>query len=56
MKDFSVDIMAKKIDNISMDILSMGMSDSYEAALASGANVIRPGQCLFGARVYPEKA
>lgn len=36
-------------------VLSMGMSDSYEAALASGANVIRPGQCLFGARVYPEK-
>ncbi len=46
----------KKDHNVDRYILSMGMSDSYEAALASGANVIRPGQCLFGARVYPEKA
>ena len=46
----------KKGHNVDNYILSMGMSDSYEAALASGANVIRPGQCLFGARVYPEKA
>ncbi|MBQ2251656.1 MAG: YggS family pyridoxal phosphate-dependent enzyme [Clostridia bacterium] len=46
----------KKSHNVDNYILSMGMSDSYEAALASGANVIRPGQCLFGARVYPEKA
>lgn len=47
---------SKKGHNVDEYILSMGMSDSYEAALASGANVIRPGQCLFGARVYPEKA
>lgn len=33
-------------------ILSMGMSDSYCAAISCGANVIRPGQCLFEARVY----
>ena len=46
----------KKGHNVDDYILSMGMSDSYEAALASGANIIRPGQCLFGARVYPEKA
>lgn len=41
--------------NIEDPILSMGMSDSYYAALESGANVIRPGSCLFGSRVYPEK-
>lgn len=41
--------------NVDGYILSMGMSDSYEAAIESGANVIRPGQCLFGARHYPEK-
>lgn len=36
-------------------ILSMGMSDSYCAALECGANVIRPGSCLFGARDYGTK-
>ncbi len=36
-------------------ILSMGMSDSYTAALEAGANAIRPGQCLFNARKYSEK-
>ncbi len=36
-------------------ILSMGMSDSYCAAISCGANAIRPGQCLFGARYYPQK-
>ena len=56
MKKIFIDISHLNVDNSSMDILSMGMSDSYAAALASGANVIRPGQCLFGARVYPEKA
>lgn len=45
----------EKGHNIEDAILSMGMSDSYEAALESGANIIRPGQCLFGARYYPEK-
>ena len=46
----------KKGNNADDFVLSMGMSDSYTAALASGASIIRPGQCLFGARVYPEKA
>ncbi len=41
--------------NIDDAILSMGMSDSYCAALECGANVIRPGSCLFGARDYGTK-
>lgn len=41
--------------NIESPILSMGMSDSYGAAIKCGANVIRPGQCLFGARSYPQE-
>ncbi len=45
----------EKGHNIDGPILSMGMSDSYVAALECGANIIRPGQCLFGARYYPEK-
>ena len=50
MKDFSVDIMAKKIDNISMDILSMGMSGDYEDAIAAGSSYIRVGRGIFGPR------
>lgn len=47
-----VDIGAKKIDNVSMEILSMGMSADYEAAILEGANLVRVGSALFGARQY----
>jgi hypothetical protein len=51
-----VDISLKKYDNISMDILSMGMSGDYEDAILEGANMVRVGSAIFGARHYPEKA
>lgn len=47
-----VDIKAKKADNINMDILSMGMSGDYEAAVANGSNIVRVGSAIFGARQY----
>ena len=47
-----VDIRAKKYDNISMNFLSMGMSDSYEQAIAAGANIVRVGTAIFGSRHY----
>ena len=47
-----VDIRAKKYDNISMNFLSMGMSDSYTEAIAAGANIIRIGTAIFGSRQY----
>lgn len=47
-----IDMRAKKIDNISMDILSMGMSGDYIQAIEEGANLVRIGSALFGARVY----
>ncbi len=47
-----IDISGKKMDNISMDFLSMGMSDDYSEAILSGANMIRVGSALFGARIY----
>ena len=47
-----VDISSKKLDNISMDFLSMGMSDDYTEAILCGANMIRVGSRLFGARIY----
>ena len=45
-----LDISAKKIDNIYMHELSMGMSDDFEEAVAQGATVVRVGRTLFGAR------
>lgn len=47
-----IDNKAKKYDNVSMDFLSMGMSDDYEAAIKEGANMIRVGSFIFGPRNY----
>lgn len=52
MKKLFIDIANKKIDNSSMDILSMGMSDDYEVAIQEGANMVRLGTALFGRRNY----
>ena len=56
MKQLLVDINNKKIDNVNMDILSMGMTGDYEVAIEEGATIVRVGTGIFGARVYPEKA
>ncbi len=45
-----VDMQSKKIDNINMTLLSMGMSGDYEAAIESGANLVRVGTAIFGKR------
>lgn len=47
-----IDIGAKKIDNINMNILSMGMSGDYVNAILEGANLVRVGSAIFGARIY----
>lgn len=47
-----IDIGAEKIDNSSMEILSMGMSDDFDVAIEEGANLIRLGTVLFGRRIY----
>ncbi len=47
-----IDISGKRIDNISMDYLSMGMSGDFEQAIEAGANIIRLGTVLFGQRNY----
>jgi len=52
MYNLSVDIRAKKYDNICVDILSMGMSDDYADAIACGSTMIRVGTAIFGARDY----
>ncbi len=47
-----VDIKAKKLDNINMNILSMGMSGDYEQAILCGSNLVRIGSSIFGPRIY----
>ena len=48
----SVDIKQKKYDNVSVDVLSMGMSDDYVDAIACGSTMIRVGTAIFGQRNY----
>lgn len=52
MRDLLVDINSKNIDNISMNVLSMGMSQDFEIAIEEGAHYIRVGTGIFGARDY----
>ena len=52
MQDLYLDIRSKNMDNIDMDILSMGMSGDYAKAIQYGATLVRIGSALFGARVY----
>lgn len=47
-----IDIKAKKIDNVSMDILSMGMSGDFEEAILCGSDLVRVGSAIFGPRIY----
>ena len=50
MHKLFVDISSKNIDNSSMEILSMGMSDDFDIAIEEGATLIRLGTALFGRR------
>ena len=45
-----IDIRRKNIDNVSMDILSMGMTNDFEVAIEEGATMIRVGTAIFGER------
>lgn len=52
IKQLSVDIRNKNIDNVSMKILSMGMTGDYEVAIEEGATMVRVGTGIFGERDY----
>lgn len=52
MYNLSVDITAKKSDNVCVDVLSMGMSDDYADAIRCGSTMIRLGTAIFGPRDY----
>lgn len=52
MYNMFLDIKNKKLDNIDMQILSMGMSGDYVEAIEEGATEVRIGSSLFGKRIY----
>jgi len=52
MRELSVDIASKNIDNIFMNVLSMGMTGDFEVAVEEGATHVRVGTGIFGARDY----
>ena len=54
MLQLSVDITGKKYDNVSMDFMSMGMSDDFIDAIACGSTMIRVGTAIFGQRNYDQ--
>lgn len=52
IKELSVDIMEKNIDNVNMSVLSMGMTGDYMVAIEEGATMVRVGTGIFGERNY----
>lgn len=54
LRQLSVDIKNKNIDNVSMEILSMGMTGDYVVAVEEGATYVRVGTGIFGERNYGE--
>ena len=52
LKQLAVDIAEKNIDNVTMSVLSMGMTGDYEVAIEEGATMVRVGTGIFGARIY----
>jgi len=55
MRKLFIDIQGKKMDNIKMSILSMGMSGDYKEAILEGSTMIRVGSSIFGYRKEEEK-
>lgn len=52
LKNLSIDIKGKNFDNVTMDVLSMGMTGDYEVAIEEGATHVRVGPGIFGERNY----
>ena len=56
LKQLSVDITQKNIDNVSVECLSMGMTNDYEVAISEGATFVRVGTGIFGERDYSKRS
>jgi hypothetical protein len=52
LRQLNIDIKSKNIDNVTMNILSMGMTGDYEVAIEEGATMVRVGTGIFGERNY----
>jgi uncharacterized pyridoxal phosphate-containing UPF0001 family protein len=52
MRQLFIDIEGKKLDNVNMSILSMGMSEDYVEAVTEGSTMVRVGSAIFGNRNY----
>ena len=52
LRNLAVDIKSKNIDNVSMSVLSMGMTGDYTVAIEEGATMVRVGTGIFGERNY----
>ncbi len=52
LRKLSVDIAKKNIDNVNVEILSMGMTNDYQVAIEEGATIVRVGTAIFGERNY----
>ncbi|GMQ59868.1 YggS family pyridoxal phosphate-dependent enzyme [Vallitalea sediminicola] len=55
IKQLAVDIKRKNIDNVNMDILSMGMTNDYMVAIEEGSTMVRVGTGIFGKRDYNKR-
>lgn len=56
LRQLSVDIKEKNMNNVNMDVLSMGMTNDYEVAVEEGATMVRVGTGIFGERDYSTTA
>ena len=54
MKKLSVDIARESVDNVSMDVLSMGMTIDYQTAIEEGSTCVRVGTGIFGTRTVAD--
>ncbi|MDE6973469.1 MAG: alanine racemase, partial [Lachnospiraceae bacterium] len=52
LRQLAVDITKKNIDNVNMNVLSMGMTGDYMVAVEEGATMVRIGTGIFGERQY----
>ena len=55
MRELLAKAAARGYENARMNILSMGMSHDYAAAIAEGATIVRVGTAIYGARDYSKK-
>ncbi len=52
LRNSSVNIEEKKFNNVTMAVLSMGMTGDYEVAIEEGATMVHAGNGIFGERDY----